>query len=201
MQFLYLLLLTTATFCYDPEILNYTEIFIEKYKLLEEIKNNAYLNPVPNNYNDYLQILDFSGDFYFDIVPIDKWEQEYKLLGRFADKKDRDHLLLNLEVAPFTDKPFFFQNNTEKGPGFCVYKYILFKAKEITISKGKFFMFYIIKAMTVAIAKKTSGNVKVCTTTNSIFKKCIEYSIGEAVEATAIAYANSKIKEQADVYN
>ena len=202
MQFLYLILLTTATFCYDPEVLNYPEIFKAKYKILEKIKNNAYLNPVPNNYNDYLLELDFSGDFIFDIVPIDKWKQETKFLTLLPDSEDdRKQLAINLDGTFFVPDFCFYDNSTNHRPEFYVNQYMFFCPQTITTSKGEFIMYYFIKGMTVAIPRKTSGNVKVCTTTNSIFKKCAEYGIGDAIKATALAYTYSKIKEKADAYD
>ena len=203
MQFLYLILLTTATFCYDPEVLNYPEIFKAKYKILEKIKNKAYLNPVPDNYNDYLQILDFSGNFIFDIVPIDKWEQEAKKILLFSGSKNgRKELSQALEEAFFSDSSNMnYENENFKAGLYYINKPIYFHSETITTSKGEFIMFYLIIGNTYAVNKKTSGKVKVCTNTKTIFKKCAEYDLNEAVKITSLAYTNFKIKEIADTYN
>ena len=62
-------------------------------------------------------------------------------------------------------------------------------------------MFRFMKVLTAAIPKKASGNVKVCYTTNSVFKKCTEYEIYQAIKATDKAYVYSKINEKIGFYN
>ena len=71
----------------------------------------------------------------------------------------------------------------------------------VTTSKGEFVLFNYIKAATIASPNKSSGKVKVCTTTNTVFKKCAEYEISKAATATARAYIYSKIKEKMEDYN
>ena len=201
MKFLYLILLTTATFCYDSELLNYPEVLKAKYQMFDVIKKFAYSNPMPDNYKDYLNTLEFSGNFFFDIIPIDNWEQESKKILLLADVEGKDDLLSSLKVAKFAVNSGFSRKIAEVASSFLsMVKSHTFQSHKVTTSKGKFIMFYYIKRMTVSVPKKESGKVKVCHTTNSIFKKCAEYEINEAVKKTAQAFLYSKIKEKMDDY-
>ena len=211
MKFLYLILLTTATFCYDSELLNYPQILKAKYELFDEIKKEIYSNPMPNNYKDYLNTLEFSGDFLFDIIPFDNWKHESeKFVLLLADnKEEKDYISKCFILFPFTGRlSLRLKNNKGNNGNFFsnppspyVNKFRSLSAKIITTSKGKFVVIICIKAMTVALPNKSSGKVKVCSTTNTVFKKCTEYEIDEAAKATGIAFYYSKIKEKMNAYN
>ena len=110
-------------------------------------------------------------------------------------------MLCRLKVAEFTKASGFSRTIAEVVTSFLnMNKSHSFSSRVVTTSKGKFIMYFYIKGMTVSVPKKESGKVKVCHTTNSIFKKCAEYEINEAVKKTAQAFLYSKIKEKMDDY-
>ena len=103
MKFLYLILLVTATFCYDSELLNDPEIFKAKYAAIDYIKKEIYSNPMPVNYKDYLDRLESSVDFIIDIIPIDNWKQETKKLLLLVNGEKGKEVSTAIELACYTD--------------------------------------------------------------------------------------------------
>ena len=104
MKFLYLILLVTATFCYDSELLNDPVIFKTKYEMFDLVKKEIYSNPMPVNYKDYLNRLKSSVDFIFDIIPIDNWKQESeKILQLAKDEFEKNNLSGCLKPIEYPD--------------------------------------------------------------------------------------------------
>ena len=206
MKFLYIILLVTATFCYDSELLNDPVIFKAKYEMFDLVKKEIYSNPMPVNYKDYLNRLESSVDFIFDIIPIDNWKQEAKkkLLLLVDDEKGKNKDASSaIELAEYSDSSSSigdFGTDYQAGSYYFT-DFIDFSSRSVTTSKGEFIMFRFMKVLTAAIPKKASGNVKVCYTTNSVFKKCTEYEIYQAIKATDKAYVYSKINEKIGFYN
>ena len=205
MKFLYIILFITATFCYDSELLNNPAIFKAKYEMFDDIKKEIYSNPMPVNYKDYLVRFGSTINFFFDIIPIANWKQEASKLLLLADsEKEKSEVSNMIENALLSETSGLsdgdFGNDYKAGSYYFTYL-LKFNTQIITISKGKFIMFCFMKVFTAAIPKIESGNVKVCTTTDSIFKKCAEYEMYQAIKVTDKAYAYSRIKEKMDFYN
>ena len=204
MKFLYLILLTTATFCYDSQLLNYPEVLKAKYEIFDIIKKEIYSNPMPDNYKDYIDYFEFSGYFFFDIIPVNKLEQEFQKIVLLSDNEDEKGDLLRGLNYTATAGELSFPPDTFRASMYGTLFFHMFRgfsSKLVTTSNSKFIMFYYIKALTTGSLKKLFEKIKMCSKTNSIFKKCGEYDIGDAVWATAKAYAYSKIKEKMSVYN
>ena len=202
MKFLYLILLATATFCYDSELLNYPEVFKAKYSLFDEIKKLAYSNPMPDNYKDYLDKIQFSGNFLFDIIPIDNWKQEAKKILSIADsQKEKDWLSNIVDFSEFSDSGGSKDSSDCNPNQFnCIYNAFNYYSNLVTTSKGKFVMYYYAKGVTFGVLKNKSGKVKVCKKTNVVFKICSEYELTDAALTTVKAYTYSKIKEKINNY-
>ena len=204
MQFLYLILLTTSILCSDLDVFSNPNILIAKYKLLESIKTEINFYPLPSNYKDYLEKLDSSLDFILDAIPIEDWEEESKKLFLLANNKKEENssLLLQLENATNSNDYNFTMPYDSSATNLYINKFIDFKSKLVTTSKGKYVVFYFIKAMTVAIFKdNVYSEVKVCTTTHTVFAKCSNYNSDEAAKGTAKAYTYSKIKESLEAFD
>ena len=204
MQFLYLILLTTSILCSDLDVFSNPNILIAKYKLLESIKTEINFYPLPSNYKDYLEKLDSSLDFILDAIPIEDWEEESKKLFLLANNKKEENssLLLQLENATNSNDYNFTMPYDSSATNLYINKFIDFKSKIVATSKGKYIVFYFIKAMTVALLKNTVfSEVTLCTTTHTLFRTCMKYNKNAAAKGTAIAYTYSKIKESLDAYD
>ena len=204
MKFLYLILLATATFCYDTELLNIAEVNQTKNELIGELKDHIKNIEIPENYKDYLDTLECSGNFIFDIIPIDNWKQESEKILLLADEgKEKTKLSECLKSSGSStwniwqiDRPtcdFKLLN--------CISTFYDYQSRTLKTSKGKFVMFYYARGLTSAKPNKSSKKVKVCYKTNTIIKKCIERSLWEAAETTIQAFTYAKIKEKMDAYS
>ena len=204
MKFLYLILLATATFCYDSELLNIAEVNKTKNQLFNEIKSHIKNNEIPENYKDYLDTLECSGNFIFDIIPIDNWKHESEKILLLADEGKEKTKLSECLKSSGSSTWKMWQNDDPT----CDYELLNctstfndYQSWILKTSKGKFVMFYYARGLTSAKPNQKSKKVKMCYKTNTLIKKCIECNIREAAIKTIQACTYSKIKEKMDAYS
>ena len=204
MKLLYLFLLATATFCYDSELLNIAEVNKTKNEWINELKGIVQHNEIPENYKDYLDTLECSGNFIFDIIPIDNWKQESEKILLLADEgKEKTELSKCLKSSESSTVRTWnmYHSKCDFKLLNCVSPFYDYRSKMIETSKGKFIMLLYARGMTSAKPNQKSKIVKMCYKTNTIFKKCKELYIKQAAEITIRACTYSKIKEKMDAYS